>query len=135
MSRRWRVLPTVVGIAVGGAALVFVVVAITSAWSEVRDQITHASAGWLVAALAAAAVAMVWIAGCWSWAFVLVGPESQQKRQRVVAWYFAGEIGKYVPGGIWTVVGRGELARRSGVAGSLAYASVGLSLAGFYLAG
>ena len=135
MPRRWSALPTVVGIAVGGAALVFVVVAMTSAWSEVHDQITRASTGWLVAGLAAAAVAMVWIAGCWSRAFALVAPESQPERRRVLAWYFAGEIGKYVPGGIWTVVGRGELARRSGVAGSLAYASVGLSLAGFYLAG
>jgi uncharacterized membrane protein YbhN (UPF0104 family) len=47
-------------------------------------------------------------------------------------WYFLGELGKYVPGGIWPVVGRGELARRGGVDRAVAYQSVVWSLAGWY---
>jgi hypothetical protein len=78
---------------------------------------------------------MSWIAACWSHALALVGDESRPDRRRVIAWYFAGEIGKYVPGGVWAVLGRGELARRGGVAGSRAYPSVGLSLVALYLAG
>jgi glycosyltransferase 2 family protein len=31
-----------------------------------------------------------------------------------LAWYFGGELGKYLPGGVWSVLGRGELARRHG---------------------
>ena len=52
-----------------------------------------------------------------------------------VTWYFVGEIGKYVPGGIWPVVGRAELARRGGHPRSGAYASVALSLGALYLVG
>jgi uncharacterized membrane protein YbhN (UPF0104 family) len=51
-----------------------------------------------------------------------------------VAWYYAGEIGKYLPGGVWPILGRGELARRGGVRRSAAYSSVALSLALLYLA-
>ena len=51
-----------------------------------------------------------------------------------MTWYFVGEIGKYVPGGIWPVVGRAELARRGGHPRSAAYASVALSLGALYLA-
>jgi hypothetical protein len=52
----------------------------------------------------------------------------------VIAWYYSGEIGKYVPGGVWPVVGRGELARRGGVPAGRAYSGVVLSLAALYLA-
>ena len=31
-----------------------------------------------------------------------------------IGWYFAGELGKYLPGGIWPVFGRGQLAYRRG---------------------
>jgi uncharacterized membrane protein YbhN (UPF0104 family) len=51
-----------------------------------------------------------------------------------VARYYLGELGKYLPGGVWPVVGRGELARRGGVARGAAYGSVALSLAALYLA-
>ena len=55
-------------------------------------------------------------------------------RGRMLAWYFVGELGKYLPGGVWPVLGRGELARRGGVAPARAYASVALSLVTLYLA-
>ncbi|HSL59753.1 MAG TPA: lysylphosphatidylglycerol synthase domain-containing protein, partial [Acidimicrobiales bacterium] len=55
-------------------------------------------------------------------------------RGRVVRWYFLGELGKYLPGGVWTVVGRGELARRGGVDRTVAYGSVALSLVALYVA-
>lgn len=48
--------------------------------------------------------------------------------------YFVGQLGKYIPGGVWPIVGRAEMARRGGVAGSTAYASTLLSLALTYLA-
>jgi hypothetical protein len=75
---------------------------------------------------------MAWIAACWRRAIGLLGHTTG--RRTTVAWYFAGEIGKYVPGGVWPVLGRGELARRGGVPRSRAYPSVGLSLVALYLA-
>jgi uncharacterized membrane protein YbhN (UPF0104 family) len=38
-----------------------------------------------------------------------------------LAWYFGGELGKYVPGGVWSVLGRGELALRAGVRRTTGY--------------
>src|SRR5262245_33092304 len=135
MRRRRIALPTMLGIVVGGVCLAFVIGAMTSRWPDVRAKISDANVGWLLAAFIAASAAMAWIAACWSHALALVGDESRPDRRRVIAWYFAGEIGKYVPGGVWTLVGRGELARRGGVARSRAYPSVGLSLVALYLAG
>ena len=47
--------------------------------------------------------------------------------------YFVGQLGKYVPGGVWAVVGRGEWARRHGVTGMAAYSSTVLSMVTAYL--
>ena len=33
---------------------------------------------------------------------------------RGLSWFFTGQLGKYVPGGIWPVVGQAELAGRGG---------------------
>ena len=43
--------------------------------------------------------------------------------RQVLSWYFAGELGKYLPGSIWPVVGRGELAVRGGVRRAVGYAT------------
>ncbi|MEY2468636.1 MAG: glycosyltransferase 2 family protein, partial [Actinomycetota bacterium] len=77
--------------------------------------------------------AMTLIAARWSQAARLVG--ANLPTADAVPLYFQGEIGKYLPGAVWAVVGRAELARRAGVARSAAYASVASSLAGLYLAG
>jgi glycosyltransferase 2 family protein len=130
---RWLGLPTLVGLVLAVVCLGFVAATLVSQWSEVRDRIADAAPGWLVLAVLCAAAAMTWIAWCWEDALGLLG--HRPGRRRVIAWYYSGEIGKYVPGVVWPVVGRGELARRGGVPASRAYPSVALSLATFYLAG
>jgi len=117
-------------IAVAGGA--FVARAIASEWELVRSSLADARPGWLVAGLVLAAAAMVAIALPWGRALNLVGVATQ--RVATVAWYFVGEIGKYVPGGLWPVVGRASSARRGGVPRAAAYASVALSLGALYLA-
>jgi len=118
-------------IAIGAGA--FVVRAIAHQWDSVRSSIGDAQPAWIVAGLIVAALAMIAIALPWRHALALVGIEAPMLA--CVTWYFVGEIGKYVPGGIWPVVGRAELARRGGHPRSGAYASVALSLGALYLAG
>jgi hypothetical protein len=130
--RRAVALSALTGAVIGLTCLGFVVQRMTSQWSEVRDQVAGASPGWLVAAVLLAGAAITWIAGCWRRAMGLSGAAPPLRAS--VAWYYAGEIGKYVPGGVWPVLGRGELARRGGVPRARAYPSVGLSLAALYLA-
>ena len=131
--RRALGLSTVVGAVIGVVAIAFVTRALVSEWSRVRDALADASVPWLVAGLLLAAAAMVSIALGWLATLRLLGDE--RPVGRVVAWYFVGELGKYLPGGVWPVVGRAELARRGGIPRSRAYAGVALSLAVLYLAG
>lgn len=89
-------------------------------------------ASWLGLGFVAALVGMTVVAMRWTDAARLVGgalPVSQ-----AIPRYFQGEIGKYIPGSVWAVLGRGELARRAGLRRSAAYGSVVLSLAALYLA-
>ena len=131
VSGRARIL-TGVGLVLGLAAVGFVAKTLIDSWPDVSEEIRTAEAGWLVAAAGLAVAAMVSMA--WNWRFVLRLLGVEARARRVVPWYFVGELGKYLPGGIWPVVGRGELARRGGVVRSRAYASVALSLAVLYLA-
>lgn len=110
----------------------FVARAVVTQWSDVRDDLTQASPAWLLASLPLAVAAMVWVAVCWGSVMRVLG--AAPDRRRTVAWFFAGEIGKYVPGGLWSVLGRGEFARRGGTPADKAYPSVALSLATHYMA-
>ncbi|MBX3314180.1 MAG: flippase-like domain-containing protein [Actinobacteria bacterium] len=122
----------VAGVVLGGAATFYVVRRLVRDWPDAREAMEHAEVWWIVAGLVLAGAAMVTMAVGWRAVLRLLGVVAP--RGRVVAWYFVGELGKYVPGVIWPVVGRGELARRAGVPRSRAYTSVLLSLGMLYLA-
>lgn len=127
--RRW---PALAGGLLTAVCLVFVARALASEWTEVRDRLAHADPTLLLASLAVGALGMTAIAWVWGDALRVLG--AGRPRRLVVAWYFVGELGKYLPGAIWAAVGRGELARRDGVPRPQAYPSVVLSLAALYMA-
>ncbi|MDT8368843.1 MAG: lysylphosphatidylglycerol synthase domain-containing protein [Longimicrobiales bacterium] len=52
----------------------------------------------------------------------------------LLRWYFVGQLGKYLPGGVWPVIGRAELAVGGAVDRPQAYGSVTLSIVLTYLA-
>ena len=128
-----RHLATIVGTLLAVAALAFCVEALRDEWARVEAALEQAEWAWLALGLVLAAVGMTVIAVRWRACMRTVGAEPPETG-RVVRWYYAGELGKYLPGGVWPVVGRGELARRDGVPRGHAYVSVGLSLATLYLA-
>jgi uncharacterized membrane protein YbhN (UPF0104 family) len=123
---------TAVGLLLGAVAMVFVTRTLARDWDEITAALDDAEVGWVALGWVLAAVGMIAIAVPWRFALRLVGGDLSAGQ--VVARYFVGEIGKYVPGGVWPVVGRGELARRGGVRRTEAYGSVALSLATLYLA-
>jgi glycosyltransferase 2 family protein len=126
-----RHLPTIAGAVLAVVALAFCVRVAAQEWDRVSDSLASATPAWLVVALALAAAAMLLIALRWRACLLAVGGEPPTAPV-VARWYFAGELGKYLPGAVWPVVGRAELARRGGVSRSAAYASVALSLAALY---
>ncbi len=132
MPARFAQLSSVLGLLIGAVTIGFVVRTLASEWSRSRDAILDAEPGWLVLGLVLAGLAMSSIA--WTWDDVLDVLGGKVGRARALAWYFIGELGKYLPGGVWPLVGRGEMARRGGVPRARAYASVALSLVTLYLA-
>lgn len=121
MSRRaLTALPSLAGAALIGWLLV-------RHRSELGATVSAASLPWLFASLASMAAGMLVLA--WGWADTIDLLSAQRApRRRVMAGYFAGELGKYLPGGVFSVIGRAEVARRQGLARPTAYASVVLSL-------
>jgi uncharacterized membrane protein YbhN (UPF0104 family) len=124
---------TVIGLVLGGLAVGFVVRQLVRDWPEISDEIGDAEVGWLVVAGLCAIAGMTSIG--WGWRHVLRTLGADPPVRKVIAWYYVGELGKYLPGGVWPVLGRGELARRGAVPRTRAYTSVALSLGMLYLAG
>jgi len=125
-------LTSLLGLLVGGAAMFYVVRRLAKDWPDASDALADADLTWVAVAVVGAVLAMSSIG--WGWRHVLRLLGVRVPLGRVVAWYYVGELGKYVPGGVWPVLGRGELARRGGVPRTRAYASVALSLGLLYLA-
>lgn len=120
------------GLVLGGAAIGFVVRTLVHEWPRVSDDLSTADLRFLAVAAVCAALGMTSIG--WAWRSVMRVLGVDAPLSRVIPWYYVGELGKYVPGGIWPVLGRGELARNGGVPRSRAYASVAMSLGVLYLA-
>jgi uncharacterized membrane protein YbhN (UPF0104 family) len=121
----------IIGLVLAVLAGVFVVRTLLRDRDEIADAISGARPGWLLTAFVVAAIGMTAIALPWRRALRLLGGDLPLGQ--LVARYYVGEIGKYVPGGVWPILGRGELARRHGVRRTAAYGSVALSLAALYL--
>ena len=123
---------TLVGLVLVVACVVFVGRRLADEWDAAEASIRDADAGWLVLAVVLAAAAMTSIAVGWRRVLAVLGAPVGGAAS--VAWYYVGEIGKYLPGTLWPLVGRAELARRGGVPRGVAYQSVALSLLLLYLA-
>ncbi len=116
----------VAGILVAVLAVALCVRTIAGQWHSIRTAVAHADPGWLLGALVCSAASMAGLGLLWWRCLHLFG--SPVKPVAAIAWYFGGELGKYVPGGVWTVLGRGELAQRGGmVSRSTGYATTLIS--------
>jgi uncharacterized membrane protein YbhN (UPF0104 family) len=121
---------TVAGLLLLAVAVAFCARTFLDERRRVEDALAAGRPAWLVLAVALAAAAMTSLALGWGRCLGALG--SVRPVGSVARWYFLGELGKYVPGGLWPIVGRGELARRAGVPSTVAYQSVLLSLAAWY---
>jgi uncharacterized membrane protein YbhN (UPF0104 family) len=113
--------------------LAFVAHLLIRDWPETLGALHHARVGWLVGAAICGFGAMFILAWRWGAAIIAVGGEPSGTH-RIVSAFFVGEAGKYIPGAVWAMLGRSELARREGYERSIAYSSVALSVIGCYLA-
>lgn len=117
----------VLGALVAVAAVVLCARALIQSWPIVRAGLIHARIWILLVALLASAVGVCGLA--WLWQRTLKVFDRRYPLGQAASWFFAGELGKYVPGSVWAVVGRGELAHRAGVGRSTAYSATLMSMA------
>ena len=120
------------GILIGIAGVAFVIRTILTKREQVGDAFAQLNGITLIASLLLGLSAMTLIGYVWTRMLVTRGHHAPPRS--AMAWYFAGQLGKYVPGGIWPIVGRAELAVRGGVPRPDAYAATGLSMVTTYLA-
>ncbi|MFN8016786.1 MAG: lysylphosphatidylglycerol synthase transmembrane domain-containing protein [Acidimicrobiales bacterium] len=124
-------LVTTFGLVLGGLAVFFVVKRFLHDWPLIQPELKDANWAWVAVGGLFAALGMTSIG--WGWRHVMRTLGAEPRLLRTIAWYYVGEMGKYVPGGVWPVLGRGELARRGGIPRSRAFTSVALSLGMLYL--
>jgi uncharacterized membrane protein YbhN (UPF0104 family) len=115
------------------ASLLFVVLTLVHDRAAASAALHHARLWWLAPAFVVGAAGIFYNAWRWGAAIQAVGGE-RGPLARLFASYYVGELAKYVPGGIWSVVGRSEISRREGRSRAVSYASVLLSLIAWYLA-
>lgn len=121
-----------IGVFVGVMGVAFVVRTLISRSEEVIGAWKALEPPRLVLALLLGACAMAWIGRAWS--ALLAEDDGPAPGWTTMSWYFTGQLGKYVPGGIWAVVGRSEMAVRGGVNRNTAYSATALSMGSTYLA-
>lgn len=114
------------GVVLALIAVGFCVYALARDWDRVAASLRESDPTSLVLAIAFSAASMAWLAVLWQRCLLALGVAAPMSE--VAVWYFVGELGKYIPGGVWQVIGRSELAHRSrGVRRSTSYASTLLS--------
>ena len=129
---RLRRLTGALGILIGLAGLFFVVRLVTTQWHVVAKTIQDSDLLLLLLAYIFGLVGMAQIGLGWKQALSIVG--GRISAGVALHGYFIGQLGKYIPGAIWPVLGRSELARRAGVSASSAYFGTLLSIGATYLA-
>ncbi|MEP6852494.1 MAG: lysylphosphatidylglycerol synthase transmembrane domain-containing protein [bacterium] len=121
-----RTVVRVVGAAVAVIAVALCVRTAANQWNEIRPAIADANLAELALAMVLSVLSMTGLAVLWRRVLATFGVSIPLRS--AIRWYFAGELGKYLPGGVWQVVGRGELATRGGVDRSVAYATTVVSM-------
>jgi len=87
--------------------------ALGSQWADVSARVDELSFAWLAASFLATAAALV--ASFWAWRVTLRGLGAPLPARTAGRIFFLGQLGKYVPGSIWALVGQMELGRAAGV--------------------
>ena len=92
-------------------------------WSEVRDELSTMDASLVLVAGGLATLAALPLAE--SWRTIMRNLGSDLPRRAAYRVFFIGQLAKYLPGSVWSVVGHAEVASAHGIGrGRTATASV-----------
>ena len=121
-----RALVSSIGLIIGLAGMAFLLRTMWTHRDEMKDSFSHLTWSSLVGAVFFAFMSMSYLGLMWG--RLLLRRGYKVPRAQLVSWYYTGQLGKYVPGGVWAVVGRAEMAVRGGVPRADAYSVTGLSM-------
>ena len=121
----------VVGVAIGVAGIAFVARRIVRDRSEIADALSSAELAWLIVGGVTGLLAMGLIG--LNWLLILRHGGAAAPWRRGMSWFFVGQLGKYVPGGIWPIIGQAELAHRGDTPRRVAYSSTAMSMVATFL--
>ena len=124
-SPRGRALAVGLALLLVTAGGVFVVRPLAHDWPSVRAALDDANR-WLLGLGLIGAFGGVWLMAV-QWHTSLNALGHHPPLRAATRWFMAGQLGKYLPGGVWHAVGVGEFAARSGVPRRPAYGAGGLS--------
>lgn len=111
-TRRTRLL-RLVRLGLGLAAVAFLAVAVAGQWGKVRSQLGSVSVPAIGLALVLVMLGMG--ASMLAWRALLADLGNRLPLRAAARVLFLGQLGKYIPGSVWAVVGQTELARDYGV--------------------
>ncbi|WP_040492404.1 lysylphosphatidylglycerol synthase domain-containing protein [Ilumatobacter nonamiensis] len=114
------------GAVIGIAGIAFVAAKLYSGRDEFIEALRQSDPAWLIAAGVAGLTAILGIGVVWI--AIVRARDAVAPAGAGMRWFCVGQLGKYVPGGIWPVVGQGELAHRGGVGRTDAYAGTAVSM-------
>lgn len=118
------------GLAIGLAGVAFVTRLVIRDWDEISEAVAEARSGLMVASVLVGIAGMAVIG--LNWVHLVRRSGAPVHVDRGMSWYFVGQLGKYVPGGIWPVVGRAEMAARADVSRRVAYTTTAASMFATY---
>jgi len=121
-----RALVSSIGLIIGLAGMAFLLRTMWTHRDEMKDSFSLLTWPSLIGSVVFAFMSMSYLG--WMWGRLLLRRGYTVPRAQLVSWYYTGQLGKYVPGGIWAVVGRAEMAVRGGVPRADAYSVPGLSM-------
>ncbi|MFM7062352.1 MAG: lysylphosphatidylglycerol synthase domain-containing protein [Actinomycetes bacterium] len=96
-------------------AVVCALLALVSAWSEVREELQLLTTWSVVVAVGAFVVATVALALSWYWVLGAVGRPAECGPATAAEVFGVGQLGKYAPGAVWPVVVQTQLGQRHGL--------------------
>ena len=103
--------------------LFFAVRSLASQWDKVGSRLTHIQFGWQWIAGATALVFVTYALLIEGWRRVLSAWDSHLPFKQAARIWFLSNLGKYVPGNIWSLTAMGVMARKRGLSGIAAAGS------------
>ncbi len=111
-GRRERVL-TVVKWVVAGLAVVLLVVGVARQWDDITTDFAKLDALTVSVGVVATLVALV--ANMLSWRAMMAATGFRVRLAAAASIFFVGQLGKYIPGGVWSIAAQAELGRAHGL--------------------